>query len=295
MAEEPERRGHVRRRPKTKNIKSVVQRVEGEDICSHLGKRLAACLRPAVRLRSLIFLELFGGSGRVAASAQAMGCAALSLDINASPLEDHLTRGFANRILGWIASGVVAGVWLGTPCSTWTRALRSPLRSEQHPDGLPDLSAEQSSKLRVGNESFWFTLHIIRACLRNSVGVMIENPQTSLMWSHPRFQRLLNMEGSTSVICHMCQFGAPWKKATRVQAWGVGELWELAKKCSGPQGLCSRTARPHIELSGRAPGGRHWTAIAAAYPVPFARAAAAILIRTYENKRSLAIAARMGV
>ena len=269
--------------------------VKGGDVGAHLGKKLAASLCRAVRLRSLIFLELFGGCGRVAASAQAMGYAALSLDINASPLEDHLTRGFANRILGWISSGVVAGVWLGTPCSTWTRALRSPLRSEQYPDGLPDLTAEQDSKLRVGNESFTFTLRIIRACLKYNVGVMIENPQTSLLWSSPRFQKLLNLKSSTHVVCHMCQFGAPWKKATRVQAWGVGELWELARKCSGPRGLCSRTARPHLELSGRAPGGRHWTSIAAAYPAAFARAAAAILVRTVENKRSLAIANRMGV
>ena len=124
---------------------------------------------------------------------------------------------------------------------------------------------------------------------------MIENPQTSLMWSSPHFQKLLNLKSSTSVVCHMCQFGAPWRKATRVQAWGIGELWELAKKCGGPRGLCSRTLRPHLELSGRAPGGKHWTAIAAAYPEAFARAAAAILVRTCESKRSLVVAARMGL
>ena len=269
--------------------------VKGGDVGVHLGRRLAASLRRAVRLRSLIFLELFGGCGRVAASAQAMGYAALSLDINASPLENHLTPAFVNRILGWISSGVVAGVWLGTPCSTWTRALRVPLRTEMHPDGRPDLTREQASKLDIGNKSFLFSLQIIRACLRYNVGVMIENPQTSLVWSNPRFQKLLNLKSSTFVICHMCQFGTPWMKATRVQAWGIGELWELAKKCSGPRGLCSRTARPHLELSGRAPGGRHWTSIAAAYPAAFARAAAAILVRTCHNKRSLALAARMGV
>ena len=269
--------------------------VHGGDVGSHLGKRLVASLGRAVRLRSLLFLELFGGCGRVAASAQAMGYGALSLDINASPLENHLTPAFLNRILGWISGGVIAGVWLGTPCSTWTRALRAPLRTEQYPDGRPDLSPDQCSKLDIGNKSFLFSLQIIRACLRYGVGVMIENPQTSLMWSSPHFQKLLNLKSSTSVVCHMCQFGAPWRKATRVQAWGIGELWELAKKCSGPRGLCSRTLRPHLELSGRAPGGKHWTAIAAAYPAAFARAAAAILVRTCENKLSLALAHRMGV
>ena len=269
--------------------------VRGGDVGVHLGKKLAASLRRAVRLQSLIFLELFGGCGRVAASARARGYAALSLDITRSSLENHLTPAFINRILGWISGGVVAGVWLGTPCSTWTRALRVPLRTELYPDGRPDLTTEQASKLDVGNKAFLFSLQIIRACLRYNVGVMIENPQTSLLWSSPRFQKLLNLKSSTYVVCHMCQFGAPWRKATRVQAWGVGELWELARKCSGPRGLCSRTARPHLELSGRAPGGRHWTSIAAAYPAAFARAAAAILVRTVENKRSLAIANRMGV
>ncbi|CAK0904820.1 unnamed protein product, partial [Prorocentrum cordatum] len=85
-------------------------------------RRFAASLGRAVRLRSLLFLELFGGCGRVAASAQAMGHAALSLDINGSPLENHLTPTFLNRILGWIASGAIARIWLGTPCSTCGRA-----------------------------------------------------------------------------------------------------------------------------------------------------------------------------
>ena len=84
--------------------------VQGGDVGVHLGKRLAASLRRAARLRSLIFLELFGGCGRVAASARAMGYAALSLDINSSSLENHLTPAFLNRVLGWIAGGVVAGV-----------------------------------------------------------------------------------------------------------------------------------------------------------------------------------------
>eukprot|EP00959_Pyramimonas_sp_CCMP1952_P449151 9404783-Pyramimonas_sp.AAC.1 len=80
-----------------------------------------------------------------------MGYAALSLDINASPLENHLTPAFFNRILGWISGGVIAGARLGTPCSTWTRALRTPLRTEQCPDGRPDLSPEQRGKLDIGN------------------------------------------------------------------------------------------------------------------------------------------------
>ena len=291
---EPQDRGHVRRRPQAKTASSVNHLVQGGDVNAYLGKKFVSSLSRAVRLKSLLFLELFGGCGRVAASAQAMGYAALSLDINASPLENHLSPVFLNKILGWISSGAIAGVWLGTPCSTWTRALRVPLRTEQHPDGRPDLSPDQFHKLDIGNKSFLFSLHVIRACLRHGIGAMIENPQTSLMWSSPHFHKLLNLKSSTSVVSHMCQFGAPWRKATRVQAWGVGELWELAKKCGGPRGFCSRTLRPHLELTGRAPGGKHWTSIAAAYPDAFARAAAAILVRTCENKRSLALSRRMG-
>ncbi|CAK0801948.1 unnamed protein product, partial [Prorocentrum cordatum] len=70
---------------------NVTHLVDGGDVGAYLGKKLVASLGRAVRLRSLLFLELFGGCGRVAASAQAMGYAALSLDINASPLENHLT------------------------------------------------------------------------------------------------------------------------------------------------------------------------------------------------------------
>ncbi|CAK0841610.1 unnamed protein product [Prorocentrum cordatum] len=105
---------------------SVTHLVHGGDVGAHLGKRFAASLGRAVRLRSLLFLELFGGCGRVAASAQAMGYAALSLDINGSPLENHLTPTFLNRILGWIASGAIAGIWLSAPCSAWHLQQDSP-------------------------------------------------------------------------------------------------------------------------------------------------------------------------
>ncbi|CAK0851969.1 unnamed protein product, partial [Prorocentrum cordatum] len=88
---------------------NVTHLVDGGDVGAYLGKRLVASLGRAVRLRSLLFLELFGGCGRVAASAQAMGYAALSLDIDASPLENHLTPAFLNRILGWISGGAIAG------------------------------------------------------------------------------------------------------------------------------------------------------------------------------------------
>ncbi|CAK0797956.1 unnamed protein product, partial [Prorocentrum cordatum] len=87
----------------------VTHLVHGGDVGAHLAKRLVTNLGRAVRLKSLLFLELFGGCGRVAASAQAIGYAALSLDINASPLENHLTPAFLNRVLGWISGGVIAG------------------------------------------------------------------------------------------------------------------------------------------------------------------------------------------
>ncbi|CAK0896163.1 unnamed protein product, partial [Prorocentrum cordatum] len=101
------------------------------------------------RLRRRPVLELFCGAGTIARAMVALGFAAFGLDWSRSPLEDHVAATFQTVVLGWIQSRAVGAVWLGTPCASWTRALRRPLRSALHPLGLPDLNAHEQA--RVGS------------------------------------------------------------------------------------------------------------------------------------------------
>ena len=172
------------------------------------------------------------------------------------------------------------GVFLGTPCTSWSRALRRALRSRACPMGIAssELSAVEQSRLANGNASFLFSCRIIDLCIRCGVPVMLENPASSLMWSAPRMIQLCKKSEHQQAHFHMCQFGTRWQKATRISSWLAPSLLPLCRKCNGSGGFCSRTSKPHVVLSGRAPGGAHWTAIAAAYPPLLAKAIARLMV-----------------
>ncbi|CAK0911133.1 unnamed protein product, partial [Prorocentrum cordatum] len=110
------------------------------------------------RLRRRPVLELFCGAGTIARAMVALGFAAFGLDWSRSPLEDHVAATFQTVVLGWIQSRAVGAVWLGTPCASWARALRRPLRSALHPLGLPDLNAHEQAGVGAGNATYRFTL-----------------------------------------------------------------------------------------------------------------------------------------
>ena len=126
-------------------------------------------------MKHLVFLELFAGSGRLAAEILKLGYRALSLDILNRAREDHLDPTFQRVIIGWLTSGCIAGLWLGTPCTTWTCALRRPLRSSDAPFGVSDLSEPERERLRIGNATFLFSIVIIKICVAANIPVFLEN------------------------------------------------------------------------------------------------------------------------
>ena len=65
------------------------------------------------------------------------------------------------RHSGTVESGVIIGAWLGSPCTTWSRALREPLRS--------------------------ISIQVITACVRLGILVYLENPSAPVMWHAPSF------------------------------------------------------------------------------------------------------------
>ena len=138
----------------------------------------------------LVFLELFAGVGHVAQALRKAGHAAVAFDILQSPLEDHCSADFKAVLKGWLSSRAIAGVWLGTPCTTWSQALRKPLRSRRRPLGLPGLSDSERQRLRVGSATFKFTIWVIELCIAYNIPVLLENPATSIMW-HARALRPL--------------------------------------------------------------------------------------------------------
>ena len=97
---------------------------------------------------------------------------------------------------------------------------------------------------------------------------VVENPQSSRLWLCPGFVALMKQTNVQFVSFHMCQFGSKWRKATSILCGNIPEhmLSDLRRTCSGRGGLCSRTGKPHLVLSGSSPSGVPWTKIAQVYP-----------------------------
>eukprot|EP00959_Pyramimonas_sp_CCMP1952_P295450 6179477-Pyramimonas_sp.AAC.1 len=74
------------------------------------------------------------------------------------------------------------------------------------------------------------------------------------------------------MITDLCQRGAPWKTPTTVwQDFFDKSLTEVGARRCHPRGcVCSQSGKPHVRLSGKAPGGPWRALIARAYPKRFA-------------------------
>ncbi|CAK0810940.1 unnamed protein product [Prorocentrum cordatum] len=96
----------------------------GDAVRQHLRRRFKEAVQRGSLCRRRVVVELFSGSGHFTAAVRRLGFSGLGLDIRHRPLEDHLDATFEEVIAGWLCSHAVAAVFLGTPCTTWSRALR---------------------------------------------------------------------------------------------------------------------------------------------------------------------------
>ena len=180
-------------------------------------------------------------------------------------------------IEGWITSRAVIGVWMGTPCTSWSRARRGPpgsgwcaIRSNDHLLGLPNLTPADQIRIRLGNATARSSSRLIRFCIRANCPIYLENPAASMLWICPYIKPLLDKPGCHHVNTDYCQFGKPWRKRTKIASWNTHELDFIERHCTGKQGLCSRTQEPHIVLTGTdRSSGRLWTQVAEPYPRAF--------------------------
>ena len=188
----------------------------------------------------------------------------------------------------------MAGVWFGTPCSSFSRARHGPegsswgpIRNAAHIWGIPNLSSRDKAKIQLGNACAKLSCRLITLC--NSLGVpaLLENPRTSMLWEVPPLQRLLCVPTCVMNSTDFCQHGPRWRKRTGVAGWHVGTIPSLNRRCSGRKGMCSRSGLHHIILKGTdKASGLLWTVLAEPYPPSFAGAAASAPI-TASNQQHL--------
>eukprot|EP00975_Prorocentrum_lima_P051623 10810770-Prorocentrum_lima.AAC.1 len=135
------------------------------------------------------------------------------------------------------------------------------------PWGRPDISPKDTEKVQQGNATMQATLKLVAAFHKLSIPWVVEHPATSKAWYLPEVQALLRLPGVRLMQCDFCQYGSRWRKRTRFMCGHIdhNDLQRLSRQCSG-KGVCSRTGRPHIQLTGSGPGGVPWTRIAQPYP-----------------------------
>ena len=172
-----------------------------------------------------LFLDFFSGSGHLWKALRAqLGHAAtvVEIDFLHGPQFDLTKRSLQRFVANLIKKHRVIMVWLGTPCTTWSRARRGggsgppPIRTNEHIWGLPHLSDCDQNKINKGNLMLKFSAYIFRLCIRHKVAVALENPHSSMLWQTPQMKYLLQHREVDSDYTDFCQEGCLFRKRTRI-------------------------------------------------------------------------------
>ena len=204
------------------------------------------------------------------------------IDLAKDPRNDLSNRAVAKQVTAVVSQFDVLGVDI--LCNTWSRARRAPvwssmpsaLRDNSHLFGLPHLNDRDRNTVRKHNFMYRKCMEYATLSINANRSGWIENPRTSMLWKTPGIKRLLRL-GGRFVEAHFCQYGTSYKKATRFLVWGPKSGDVVLSTCCGRKGVCSRTGRKHIELTGIR-RGKFLTSAAQVYPLGLCRSLMSQLI-----------------
>ncbi|CAK0904139.1 unnamed protein product [Prorocentrum cordatum] len=202
-----------------------------------LGACLSRTCRDLLGLAALRWRSLpeAGGSATAGGSSRRGGFRSSRSTWTASS-HDLSSRAAQRRILGWILSGCYKAVWLGAPCSTFSRARDSGagpprLRSDEQPLGLGGLSEGGRVKVEVANELCRFSAEALMCCLERGVPAALGNPASSRLWLTPYLfaaGRRRGMRAQRPRICCWCEGRlAPGESLALAEAGGLLEVCAL--------------------------------------------------------------------
>eukprot|EP00435_Cladocopium_sp_Y103_P052871 s482_g16.t1 len=173
----------------------------------------------------------------------------------------------------------------GIPCGTSSRAREieipggpKPLRSDDFPEGLPNLSDKEQQRVNQANLVYEAACRLILVCIECKVRWTLEQPQRSLFWLTKFWASVLEVVTPIYVTFQACMFGGQRPKKTTI-AGDIEEMQELQCECNGQ----------HTHLPwGRTPHG-FATADEVEYPLELCKRWAAIVFRVITRDSSLAI------
>ena len=208
---------------------------------SGLSEDLASSASPSVCTparspegRAPCVVEIFAGSCNFSSTAVSMGFQSIAVD--------HVPakRWHVLQLLSTLRCLLPALVVLAPPCGTASRArdipaysngkrIAHPLRSGQHPDGLPSLQGHDLARVTSANSLYAFTAAVAGMCSQHGIPWLIENPARSYMWDTSMMSGLL--EHSQTEV-HFCAYGGARRKRTVLKGTTTW-LQNLCRTCDG--------------------------------------------------------------
>ena len=143
----------------------------------------------------------------------------------------------------WLAHEYVVGIFLAPPCGSASRArqipLRGrkggqygprPLRDDDHPNGLPNLTMQEKQRVSRANKLYHLTAVLADWAIAEGCFFCVENPQYSLFWATTFWTSVAGKFAYT--IFHSCQYGSSRKKRTML-AHNHSAFRAICAKCPG--------------------------------------------------------------
>lgn len=194
------------------------------------------------------------------------------------------TKKGSDMLGSWLKNPRVVGVFLAPPCGTASRARSiklkrkrnapEPLRSDDHPNGLRNLSFINKIKISQANKLYHLTAQIVKYAVQHNMLVVVENPQFSLFWATTFWVSVAKLLRYT--IFHSCQYGSSRQKRTMLAHNHVA-FNQLSKLCPGE-------SKKHRHLPwGITPAGHFATSEETAYPIQLARDVAQCFLQALEE------------
>ncbi|CAK9027785.1 Sodium channel protein 60E, partial [Durusdinium trenchii] len=130
-----------------------------------------------------------------------------------------------------------------------------PLRSDAHPDGLPNLTESEHQRVSEANRSYAAMSELIFALVELGVSISIENPGNSLLWKTSFLKHLLG-KLPTYHVCtfHHCMHGGKRDKDTAWYSFNPRDpqrdlFASLALKCNKQHQHAPW--KPYVDASGK--------------------------------------------
>ena len=184
-----------------------------------------------------LVLEIFSGTCRLSKACRGLGLQALSVDKDVTRSENAVVAKYDLCDPGQLGTLVklvrmehhrLVHAHFAPSCGTASRARERPvpglppdrqprpLRSNDKPDGLTNLSALEQQRVHSANASYSAAVELILILLDLGVSISVENPKNSLFWCTSMMAKLYKHEPrGYFTVFHSCMHGGERDKATK--------------------------------------------------------------------------------